>query len=617
MLLARIFSTLRLDHGRWFFLLLGILVAAPIAGFVGNTAGPEAGSESEEFKPLQDDSSWTCSMHPQIRRSEPGQCPLCGMELIKNKRDEGKDSQSQVTLSARAQALAKIRTTQVVRHLGSGESLSLLGRVGENEETLRSITAWTGGRIEKLYVNSTGQKLKAGQVVARLYSPEVFSAHQDLIVAQRQVKRLAEGSEGAQRAAGAALNAARQRLSLLGVPEAQLNRMAKKSTPTRSVSVYAPFSGTVMERVVTEGAYVSTGTPLYRIANLDQLWVQLDAYESDLPRIDIGQAVQLQFDALAEKFEGVVTFVDPTLDATRRTARVRVAVDNPNGKLRPGMFASAELTASGTALGSPLVIPATAALFTGKRAIVYVQHPEKSGTYEARTVRLGPRLADYYPVVAGLTQGERVVSRGAFVIDADLQIRGGHSMMSRPDDSEAGEWDAAITISAEARAQLAPLVNAYLSLQKALAEDSLTQALAAGQRIEKARSQTIVERPQQARVFWKTISSALVKEIPALLESKSLEQARAAFEEVSAVIERLLAAFGNPTETKLHLAYCPMAMGSEGATWIQIGEEIDNSYFGESMRDCGEIQQEISPGTFLKRSEPLAQTGHDHEGHQP
>ena len=388
-------------------------------------------------------------MHPSLHREAPGACPICGMELIDliepdtphgTSTDGSPGASTQVELSERARVKAQIRTTPVRRlALGFGER-RLLGRVDYDETTLRTVTSWISGRIDHLHVRVTGERVTQGQIIATLYSPEVYSASQDLIQASRQFKLLSNSaSPAAQEAARAARHAARDRLRLLGLPEAEFNELGADSKPSEQVHIRTPFGGTVIERLATEGSYVSTGSGLYRIADLSKLWVQLDAYESDLPLLGKGQEVSLEVSALpAKTFNGRVTFVAPILNERTRTVRVRLEVSNQEGLLRPGMFAAAIVRGSMPANDTPpLVIPQSAPLFTGRRSLVYVEIPKaKRPTYQARVVQLGPKTGSFYPVLKGLMEGERVVIHGAFALDADLQISGGSSMMTLPDEWE-------------------------------------------------------------------------------------------------------------------------------------------------------------------------------------
>jgi len=599
----------------------GGLVAAGLSD-CGTPASPAEHAHGDAEGEQAAEQLWTCSMHPQVQQSEPGQCPLCGMDLIPvagGARDAA--SSTTVVLSDRARALSRLRTTPVRRQRDAAGEMRLLGRVEPDETTLKTVTAWTGGRIDNLKVNVTGARIRAGQVIATLYSPEVFAAHQDLIVAQRQVQRMAAGVESARNAAAAALDAARERLRLLGVPDGELVQMETEERPTRAVPIRSPFSGTVIERIASEGAYVETGAPLYRVANLRSLWIQLDAYESDLPRLALQQAVVVEVDAFpGDEFEGKITFIDPTLDPRRRTARVRVQVSNRDGRLRPGMFAQA-VVAAHTEPGAeaPLVVPTTAPLFTGRRAIVYVEVPSGEGVgYEPRTVRLGPRLGSYYPVVAGLTRGERVVTRGAFALDADLQIRGGRSMMASPDDREPGAWDEAIEVPRAELRKLAPVVAAYLSAQRALAADDLARGQAAAVELEQAIVGVALSRPPQAQAVWDAIKGDLGAHASHVAQANSIESARTGFEGLSHGVSMILHRLGNPLDQPLVQAHCPMAFGSRGASWVQQGGDIDNAYFGESMRSCGEVEHSVEPGAHLPTEStadaPPPRPGH--EGHQ-
>lgn len=416
---------------------LALPVVALLAFGLGSWLQSDQKSANQATDPHPHDAEeavWTCSMHPQIRQLEPGQCPICGMDLIPVEGStSSQDDERRVSLSDRAKILARIRTVEAQR-LGSGRvERRLLGRVDYDERSLRTVTAWVSGRIDRLHVSTTGERVKRGQVIATLYSPEVYTAHQDLIQAHQQLERLqVAATPSASRAAQAALEAARERLRLLGVPSGEVRTMERAAKPSERVRIRTPFGGTVIERIATQGSYVETGSGLYRVADLSTLWVQLDAYESDLPVLKAGQRVSLRVKALpGEVFQGRVTFVDPVLDPQTRTARVRIEVKNQDRRLRPGMFVEASVQSDAAGSETPLVIPATAPLFTGRRSVVYVEVLDaESPTYEAREVTLGPRMGELYPVLAGLQEGERVVIHGAFAIDADLQIQGGDSMMN-------------------------------------------------------------------------------------------------------------------------------------------------------------------------------------------
>lgn len=430
-------STTTKPYAVWVAVALVAVVSFGLGGWLLGDRSEE-GHAHEEPSPSDANSEvWTCSMHPQVRRPEPGECPICGMDLVLAESGPPNDAETAtISLSERAKVLAQIRTAEVER-LGSGRvQRRLLGRVDYDETSLRTVTAWIGGRIERLHVSTTGERVKRRQVIATLYSPEVYNSHQDLIQARQQLERLQDGATpSARRAAEAALSAGRDRLRLLGVPASEVRTMERADKPSERVRIRSPFGGTVIERLATQGSYVETGSGLYRVADLSTLWVQLDAYESDLPLLEPGQEVVLRVEALpGDEFTGRVTFVDPVLDTKTRTARVRIEVENRDRRLLPGMFVEASVRSDSSSKAGgdpPLVVPATVPLFTGRRSIVYVEVPDADvPTYEARVVTLGARMGDLYPVLSGLHEGERVVVHGAFAIDADLQIRGGPSMMN-------------------------------------------------------------------------------------------------------------------------------------------------------------------------------------------
>tara|TARA_R110002096_G_scaffold434832_1_gene658033 strand:+ start:7526 stop:9409 length:1884 start_codon:yes stop_codon:yes gene_type:complete len=549
---------------------------------------------------------WTCSMHPQIRATEPGDCPICGMDLIPVENGGGGDDSrpERIALSESAKIRAQIRTTPVKRLSSAGVERRLLGRVDYDETRLRTVTSWIGGRIDKLQIRTTGQRVKRGQVIATLYSPEVFGAHQDLLVAKQQLVKLKGATEAARLGAELALNASRDRLRLLGVPASEITTMESAKRPSEQVRIRSPFSGTVLERLATEGSYVKTGTGLFQIADLSSLWVQLDAYESDLPLLSIGQEVSLRVEALPnEQFSGRVTFVDPVLNQRTRTTRVRIEVKNPDGQLRPNMFAEAIVT-SGTTEGkepaSDLVIPETAPLFTGRRSVVYVEVPNaESPTYDARVVRLGPKTGAVYPIIAGLREGERVVTHGAFTLDADLQIRGGRSMMTLPDDTGASPFDQIVEVSDADKLKLGGVLTSYLELHEALASDNLASAKAASEALHSAAETIVPNNPPDFRDAWMPIQRQLLAHAEHLGGVATLDEARVPFRELSQQIATILRVFGNPSHETVRLAFCPMALNGQGAEWVQRASEIQNPYFGSSMHSCGDIHESVEHGTFL------------------
>lgn len=377
---------------------------------------------------------WTCSMHPQIRMPEPGQCPICGMDLIPIEPSTGRDAGPRsLSLSPAARTLAEVETTPVMRR-ATETTLRMVGKIEADERREKEISAWVPGRIDRLYVDYTGTMVRAGEKLFDLYSPELYGAQEELLQAMAASLPLEQSSlESTRRSAGRTVDAARDRLHLWGLTDAQIAAIGERGTPSDHVTIVAPMGGVVMHKDVTEGAYVQTGTSIYAIADLSVLWLMLDVYESDLAWVKAGQTVAFETEAYpGETFTGTISFIDPILDERTRSVKVRVDVPNADGRLKPGMFARAVVHAEVEGAGGtpPLVIPASAPLITGTRAVVYVEDPTETGLYSGREVVLGPRAGDLYVVRRGLDEGERVVSRGSFKIDSALQIQAKPSMMS-------------------------------------------------------------------------------------------------------------------------------------------------------------------------------------------
>lgn len=617
-----------LDATRWWRsrwtsrLALGaaVVVAFGAGLCVGDAPNPSAGRAAVGDGHEHAEEEWTCPMHPQIRSPEPGNCPICGMTLVPVRAEaEGGDDPRRITISERAKVLARVRTERARPMPAAQREGRLLGRLDYDETRVKTVTAWTDGRIDRLRVAATGARIRRGQVIATLYSPEIYAAQSDLILAAGQLERLDRGDDLSKRAAEAALEAARQRLRLLGVTSTQLADMESADRPERHVGIRSQFAGTVIERLVDEGSYVSAGSGLYRVADLSQLWVQLDAYESDLPFLEVGQSVTLEVTAIPGRaFTGKVTFIDPVISPRKRTARVRVEVANPDGALKPGMFAEAVVRGKprGEAADG-LLIPESAPLFTGRRSIVYVEVPNSDRpTYEAREVELGPKVGRHYPVLSGLENDERVVVRGAFALDADLQIRGGDSMMSRPDDATRRKRAPITDIPPAMETGLASVVNAYLTVQQGLADDDLAAAQSGAEALLDAVAEVQVQVPDRLRRDWQPIESELEDHARHITGSRTDAHARMGFDGLSVQLLEMLRRFGNPTQTPLRRAYCPMAFENRGAEWVQRGDEIRNPYFGAEMLTCGEIRATVAPGDHLARTTGAPSHGAPAGGHR-
>jgi len=665
--LVRILIYLRRTAVPW-----GLTVAVVVgllAGYMvrGLLISPAPGERAVSIQPAGEAQAavqwWTCSMHPQIKLPKPGLCPICGMKLIPLQAGRGEPlGPRQVTISQYAKKLMEIQTVPVERKFVQAV-VRMVGKVDYDETRLKYITAWVPGRLDRLYVDYTGVPVKKGDHMVSLYSPELLSAQQELIQALQTVRNLRPGDEAGfmRRTALATLEAAREKLRLWGLKPEQISQIEQSGKASDHVTIYAPIGGIVIHKNAQEGMYVDTGTRIYTIADLSKVWVRLDAYESDLMWLRYGQKVEFATEAYpGRRFTGTIAFIDPVLTQATRTVKVRLDADNPDMSLKPGMFVRAVVraqVASGgrvmeaslagkwicpmhpgvvkdapgkcdicqmplvrteslgylgvdtTTADKPLVIPASAALVTGTRAVVYVEVPGRDRpTYEGRQIVLGPRAGDYYLVRSGLAEGELVVTRGNFKLDAELQIQAKPSMMTprggggghqhgrqqpgRRGGEPRGQPPSAPTAAAR---QLGRVVESYLAMQAALAGDDKQAALAAAGRMLEAIGSvdmTLLEgRDHQA---WMRMSGQFEKILAGIAAADEIGAVREGFallsEQTAAMVER----FGVPG-VSLYLMKCPMAFAGRGATWLQADKQTRNPYFGTAVPACGEVVDTFGP----------------------
>jgi len=550
--------------------------------------------------------SWTCSMHPQIiLPSNDQNCPICFMDLIPL--DSGSQdglSPGDLALSDAGIALANIQTSAVERRFVSHQ-IPLVGKVTYDETTVHHITARYPGRLEKLYVSASGEKVNRGSKLAEIYSPDLYGAQVELFSAMRSS---AAGTPGGKNM----VRAARQRLFLLGFDEEQINELAKNEKQQTSLTISAPAAGVVVEQTAVEGMYVKTGTLLYSIAGLDRLWVTLEAFESDLPWLRKGQEVSFSLRSQpGQMHSAVIDFIEPVLTEGTKSIKVRLPIDNTHGLLMPGMLVSANIKVVLDEFGlpvdlasvaqPPLVVPATAVLQAGPESMVYVSKPGEDGVFSGRRVKLGPRAGDYYLILAGLEEGEEVVVRGSFKIDSALQILARPSMMAMlpnqnqnhdPDHISAPVNLTTIPLSGtrEFKGRLAELLDRYIELQTFLAADDGTSSRRAALDLsivlallqESSNSLTVSEN-----IVWSKYQDSMSSAAFTIATAGAIKDQRISFQPLSDNLWELLTAFGNPKSKVVRRINCPMAMDDSGANWLQFEKIVANPYYGSTMLRCG------------------------------
>jgi Cu(I)/Ag(I) efflux system membrane fusion protein len=371
-----------------------------------------------------DQTIWTCAMHPQIRMDRPGQCPICGMDLIPLQKSDTEIDDQAIVISESAMKLAEVQTSIVSRGVASKE-VFLYGKIQPDEKLLQSQTAHIPGRIEKLYINVTGEQVKEGQLIARIYSPELITAQKELLEAMAISDKYPK-----------VLEAAREKLRNWKLSDLQIKNIENSASITSIFDIYSNTSGIISSRKVNEGDYISKGAVLFDVMDLSKVWAVFDAYESDLPWISLGQKVEFTTQAIpGRSFNGKVSFIDPVIDPVKRIARIRLEINNTGLQLKPDLFINGIIKSGNQDTGQKLLIPQSAILWTGPRSIVYIKIPgTEFPSFKMRVITLGAAMKDSYIVLDGLKEGEEIVTNGTFSVDAAAQLAGKPSMMNQDGD---------------------------------------------------------------------------------------------------------------------------------------------------------------------------------------
>lgn len=570
--------------------IVGILVLGFLIGWLifGGDNAARLVDDEHAHSEAGDNQIWTCSMHPQIRQNEPGDCPICGMDLIPLETTGAGDDLGSYEMSENAMKLANVQT-MVVGQGDASREIRLNGKVQVDERNSYSQSTHIPGRIEQLSINFTGESVNRGQTLATVYSPELVTAQEELLQAASIRESQPELFE-----------AAKQKLRNWKIGEAQIEQILSGGNALERFSIRADVNGIVTEKMVDLGDYVERGMPIYEISDLSKVWVLFDLYEGQLAGVKEGDEIEFTINSFpGETFEGTISFVDPLLNSQTRVATARVEVNNEEGRLKPGMFASGIVT--NTSFGRPdiqeLVIPKSAVLWTGKRSIVYVKAKdvENGGAnFQLREITLGPSLGNSFIVEKGLEPGEEIVSNGAFTVDAAVQLSGRPSMMNPSLEEENSPNTLTVTIQEEAEKELTKVTNAYLSLKEALVKDdsqlAKVNATALEEVIKNVQTSTL---DKDAKTVWDSYRKELGIAARNISSGEDISKMRNAFIDLSETIIGLVKTFQISNET-MYVLHCPMANNDRGADWLSQSSEVENPYYGASMLRCGEVSETIN-----------------------
>lgn len=323
-----------------------------------------------------------------------------------------------VDVDARGAAHANVATARVARRRVTPRIVAA-GRVTLDESRLHRVTAWVEGRIQRLLIATTGASIRRGEPIAEIYSPDLVTTQQELLVAHESARALAGSRiEGVTTDAARLVEASRRRLGLLGVTAAQIAQIERGGRPIESIPILSSASGVVTRRLVQAGDWVAKGAALYEVADLSRVWIEADVYEYELTGLKPGLPVTIEVTAYpGEVFRGKVAFVQPTLSVETRTNTVRVELPNPDGRLKPDMLVTASIAVD---RGTAIMVPADAVVDAGTRQVVWVEH--HPGQFLARPVVVGVKTEDGYEILRGLAEGETIAVSGGFMLDASSQL---------------------------------------------------------------------------------------------------------------------------------------------------------------------------------------------------
>ena len=526
---------------------------------------------------------WTCSMHPQIMQPEPGNCPICGMNLIPVETGGEGLAMNEIKMTKNAMSLANIQTSIVGSNMSSEKDgiISLSGKIATNEENNSVQASYFDGRIEQLNVNYKGQKVNNRQLLATIYSPNLVAAQQELITAAS----LKESQP-------ALYQAVRNKLKKWKLSDTQIDAIESSGKVRDNFPVYATINGTVSEVMAREGDYVKQGQPILKVSNLNSVWADFDAYENQISNLKEGQKIKVEANAYSNKeFDATITFIDPMLNNATRTVTVRATIKNNDNLFKPGMFVTGKVQGTKTQ-SEMLSVPSSAVMWTGERSLVYVKTNPNEPVFEMREVSIHNRNGENYTISSGVQTGEEIVTNGIFTVDAAAQLQGKKSMMNKAkeDATEMSKSQMRLKFSERFTNNFNNVINPYLKMKDAFVATDAKQVSAFAKMTSKAMKSADtkdVGKMEQSHIN-KTIDM-----LDAIGKSDNIKNQRAHFvilnENLVAIAMNIKGA--NPL---LYVQKCPMANNNKGAIWLSTEKDIKNPYYGDDMLTCGSVIEEIN-----------------------
>ena len=560
---------------------VGLLAGYLIFGGSGNDSLPNKDnpnrSEGHDHFGETAEEMWTCSMHPQIMQPEPGDCPICGMDLIPAASSAEGLAMNEIKMTKNAMALANIQTTVVGSSAAEKDgTISLSGKITQNRDETATQPAHFDGRVEKLFVRSLGEKVKMGQRVATVYSPSLTAAQQELITAYRIKESQPQ-----------LYTAVRNKFKNWKIHGDVLDNIERTGKVVEQFPIYSHVSGVVTDITVNEGAHIMDGAPIFKVSNLNSVWAEFDAYENQIAQFKKGQNIKIVSNAYPNKtFDASISFIDPVLNTQTRTVTVRAVLKNDEGIFKPGMFVTGKIQRKSEGSSEQLSIPASAVLWTGERSLVYVKTNPNEPVFEMREVVLGQRNGDTFVVTSGLQDADEIVTNGTFTVDAAAQLQGKKSMMgqgSGEDDKPMSQMR--MVLSKNTQDAFRKSILPYLDMKDAFVDGDAKKVAV----FAKATSEKLATLPEsELGKMEKSHVSKIKKMLTAISKNNDIENQRSHFVVLNQNMVPMVMNIDD-IAPKVFIQKCPMANNNEGAFWISADEEIRNPYYGEQMMTCGGV----------------------------
>jgi len=565
----------------YIFILTAFLLGGTLSYFVF-TGGERDATEGEHKHSSSEESTiYTCSMHPSVEQDEPGICPICEMDLVP-KSSTSSDDPLVLQMSADAVRISQLELTEVKSADDEGaQVLALNGLLKENEDYSSRIVSYLPGELIRLYVKSEGERVQKGQMLAEIYAPELRIHQEELIEAAENRSSNPE-----------LYKAVRKKLDYWQIDSSFLEKILIEEKARDILPIHATATGTVRELMITEGDILRRGQALARIANLNYLWAEFTIPESELDLVSLGSRVRFStISSPGQKYTATINYIDPSIDPEKRTAVARASISS-RGKLKPEMTIKGYLTQSNSSESMVFKVPSEAILWTGPRSVVYVEVSDATvPSYSYREVQLERMGREYAYISEGLELGERVVSKGAFIVDAAAQLNNQKSMMNRLVEGTSLSAENKLALNPFHQEAVSKTLESYFSLKDALVQsDSLASQKIAEKLFKELKSiPSTLEEPTR-RKKWTVHQSKAEDTAYKISKTNQLTAQREAFEDISNAFIYWFRHFNIESEA-VYMQHCPMAFDFSGANWISKQEEIRNPYFGDEMLKCGTVEE--------------------------